>query len=191
MRIRDSGMAEEAVWESFFEPASILSKLGLCATCGDLAEFGCGYGTFTIPAARIVSGTVYALDIEAEMIETTRGRAEKEGLENVRVVHRDFVVAGTGRPDRSADYAMVFNILHHENPVALLREAHRNLRPGGLVGIIHWIHDASTPRGPDLATRPRPEQCRRWAEEAGFARLDYNIVDLPPYHYGLVLARPD
>ena len=38
MRIRDSGMAEEAVWESFFEPASILSKLGLCATCGDLAE---------------------------------------------------------------------------------------------------------------------------------------------------------
>ncbi len=190
MKIRDSGMAEKAVWESFFEPASILEKLGLRGTCGDLVEFGCGYGTFTIPAARIVSGVVWALDIEAEMIETTRARAEKEGLESVRVMLRDFVAAGSGRPDRSAGYAMVFNILHHPQPVALLREAHRNLRSGGLVGIIHWIHDATTPRGPDLATRPRPEQCRRWAEAAGFASIDDRIVDLPPYHYGLVLGRP-
>jgi hypothetical protein len=40
--------------------------------------------------------------------------------------------------------------------VSLLREAFRILRPHGVLGVIHWVHDARTPRGPDLRIRPRP-----------------------------------
>jgi ubiquinone/menaquinone biosynthesis C-methylase UbiE len=189
MKIRDSGMPEEPIWRDFFEPRSTLARLGMTPACVDVVEFGCGYGTFTIPAARIVSGTVHAVDIEPAMIETTRARAAEAGLANVALVLRDFMVEGTGLPDESTDYAMVFNILHPEDPVALLREACRVLRAGGLIGIMHWRCDRPTPRGPDLAFRPRPEDCRRWAEEAGFEPVGEGIVELQPFHHGMTLRR--
>jgi hypothetical protein len=67
----------------------------------------------------------------------------------------------------------------------LLREAHRGLRPGGKVGVIHWVYDAATPRGPDLSIHPRPEQCQAWVQKADF-ELVISFVALPPYHCGLV-----
>ncbi len=189
MKTRESGMPGEAMWAGFFDPPLVLAKLGLTTACGNVVEFGCGYGTFTIPAARMVSGTVHALDIEAEMIETTQSRAAAAGLANVQLCLRDFVAKGTGLADRSVDYAMVFNILHAECPTGLLGEAYRVLAPGGKVGIIHWNYDPSTPRGPSMEIRARPDQCKTWSEQVGFRLLPPGIIDLPPYHYGMVLQK--
>lgn len=189
MKTRDSGMPDEQTWAGFFDPALVLAKLDLGPACGDVVEFGCGYGTFTIPAARVVSGTVYAIDIEQEMVQATQARAASEGLANIQVTLRDFVAAGTGLGDESIDYVMLFNILHAEHPTGLLAEAHRILVPGGRVGIIHWNYDPSTPRGPSMDIRPRPEQCRGWAEAVGFRRLQPGTIDLPPYHYGMVMQK--
>jgi len=102
-----------------------------------MVDFGCGYGTFTIPAAKITSGTVHALDIDAEMVAITKRKSEAAGLGNVRTYVRDFVADGTGLPDASVQYVMLFNILHAECPEALLREAYRILAPGNKLGIIH------------------------------------------------------
>jgi ubiquinone/menaquinone biosynthesis C-methylase UbiE len=185
MKVRDSGMPDEEMWAAFFSPDRILTALGLDDPTADVVEFGCGYGTFTVAAATRTRGTVLALDLEPAMIETTQRKARERGLHNVRCLLRDFVRDGTGLPDNSAGYAMLFNILHAENPVGLLREAHRVLHPGGKVGVIHWNYDPSTPRGPDMAIRPRPEQCQEWTRQAGF-ELAAPLLDLPPYHYGLV-----
>jgi ubiquinone/menaquinone biosynthesis C-methylase UbiE len=153
-----------------------------------IVEFGCGYGTFTIPAARRCAGSLYALDIDPNMLALTRRKAEEAGLANVRAELRDFVATGTGLADATADYCMVFNILHADEPVALLREARRVVKPGGLVGIMHWNYDPTTPRGPSMAIRPTPEECTRWATTAGLTPRS-DVIDLPPYHYGFVLAR--
>ena len=59
MKTRESGMPDEERWSSFFSPEETLIKLGLTDRCCDVVDFGCGYGTFTIPAARIVQGIVY------------------------------------------------------------------------------------------------------------------------------------
>jgi ubiquinone/menaquinone biosynthesis C-methylase UbiE len=185
MKVRESGMPEEKMWEGFFDARRILAQLGFPGANCEVVDFGCGYGTFTIAAARLTTGTVHALDVEPEMVRATAARAEALGLTQVRTAQRDFVAAGTGLPEASVDYAMLFNILHTEDPVALLREAHRVLRPGGQVGVIHWVHDAATPRDPDLSIRPRPEQCQAWLREARF-ELVRPLVALPPYHYGLV-----
>jgi SAM-dependent methyltransferase len=190
MKTRESGMPSEEMWQGFFKPEEVLRKLLLSDGCGNVVDFGCGYGTFSIPAARIVRGTVHALDIEPEMIAATQAKAEAAGLQNVRTHLRDFVAGGTGLPDGCADYAMLFNILHAEEPLVLLREAWRVLAGGGRLAIMHWNYDPTTPRGPDMSIRPRPEQCRAWSEQTGFRLLSPGVVNLPPYHYGFVVGRP-
>ncbi|MGC8561546.1 MAG: class I SAM-dependent methyltransferase [Phycisphaerae bacterium] len=136
-----------------------------------------------------VSGTVHAFDIEGEMVEITRRKADECGLINVRTQQRDFVAEGTGLPDESVDYVMLFNILHCEKPQILLGEAWRILGRGKLLGIMHWNYDPATPRGPSMAIRPRPDQCLGWAVAAGFHPQVSEMIELPPYHYGWVLAK--
>lgn len=189
MKTRESGMPPEEIWQSFFDPVATLTKLGLDTNCGDLLEFGCGYGTFTIPAAKMIRGTVYAMDIEPEMIAITGEKSRKAGITNIGLMQRDFVVNGSGLKDSTVDYVMLFNILHAEERMVLLREAKRVLSPNGKLAVIHWNFDASTPRGPSMSIRPKPGQCRAWAEEVGFVATSPSDIDLPPYHYGLVLER--
>ena len=187
MKARDSGMPDREMWEKFFQPEKILKTLGLNDQTGDVAEFGCGYGTFTIPTAKIIKGKIFAFDIESVMISLTKNEAAKHGLENIEAILRDFIVEKSGLKDESMDYAMLFNILHLENPVSLLLEAYRILKKGGKVGIIHWNYDPATPRGPSMEIRPKPEDCIEWAEEAGF--INPVRFDLKPYHYGIILSK--
>jgi SAM-dependent methyltransferase len=191
MKGRESGMPDEAYWETFFDPHCILERLGCVRPCRDAIEFGCGYGTFTLPAAQLVAGRVFALDIEPDMVAGTARKAAAAGLTNVIPERRDFVADGCGRPDGSVDYAMLFNILHVENPVGLLREAHRAVVPGGTVGVIHWRGDIPTPRGPSPDIRPRPEDCRAWGEAAGLAFVRYEPLACCSWHWGLVMLRPE
>ncbi len=190
MKTRESGMPEETMWRGFFDPATTLRKLGLRPDLGDVVDFGCGYGTFTISAARVTKARVYAIDIEPAMVDTTRAKARAEGLGNVQPVCRDFVESGTGLSDGSVGYVMLFNILHCERPGVLLREAWRVLIPNGILAIMHWNYDPKTPRGPSMDIRPRPEQCRDWAVATGFVPFGSAIIDLPPYHYGLTFRKP-
>ena len=185
---RESGMPEVEVWRGFFDPADVLDRLD-CERPGNVVEFGCGYGLFTVEMARRSSGTVHALDIDSEMLAATTMAARTAGTPNVRPTERDFMVDGTGLPNQSCSHAMVFNLLHIEEPVGLLREAFRVLQIGGRLGIIHWNVDPATPRGPSMAIRPTPEQCRRWAEEGGF-RFVHVVPEIATWHWGLLMQRP-
>jgi SAM-dependent methyltransferase len=189
-KIRDSGMPAAEQWESYFDAAGILESLDCRHLRGDAIEFGCGYGTFTIPAAQTIHGNLYALDVDPLMVEITAARASKAGLKNVIVELRDFVAEGCGRESQSTSLVLLFNILHSEDPVSLLREAHRVLRPGGNVALIHWIYDVKTPRGPPLDIRPRPQQCRAWCELAGFEWVRDQALPGSPWHWGMVMVRP-
>jgi SAM-dependent methyltransferase len=189
MKIRDSGMPEEPTWEQFFNPVDALRRLGLRLSSHDIVDFGCGYGTFTVAAAQLTSGIVHAYDIEPAMLSATSSNAERLSLKNVRVTCRDFVREGTGLPDESVGYVMLFNILHAEEPMVLLREAFRILAAGCTLAVVHWISDAPTPRGPPLNIRPRPTQCLDWMGAAGFENTS-RIVKLPPHHFGLTGRKP-
>ncbi|HAU56663.1 MAG TPA: methyltransferase type 11 [Comamonadaceae bacterium] len=135
-------MPDEDYCASFFHPEGVLDRL-LDASGSDcnMVEFGCGYGTFTLPAAKRTRGLVTALDIEPAMVRLVAQRAKAESLSNVHAEVRDFVEHGTGLADRSQGHAMVFNLLHIEAPVALIREAFRVLQPGGVLSVIHWRSD--------------------------------------------------
>jgi SAM-dependent methyltransferase len=118
MKGRESGMPAEDYWETFYDADCIVVKLE-CAKSGSetVAEFGSGYGTFTLPAAKRTSGTIYAFDIEADLVESLRAKSARLGLPNVRPALRDFVADGTGLASGSVDHVMVYNLLHIEEPV--------------------------------------------------------------------------
>lgn len=192
MKGRESGMPEEAYWASFFNPDEILDRLLLTQGCScHVVEFGCGYGTFTVPAAKRTQGMVTALDIEPDMVKLVDQRAVSEKLSNLRAELRDFVEQGTGLTNGSHGHAMLFNLLHIEGPLDLLREAYRVLRPGGILSVIHWRSDIETPRGPPLDIRPQPEVCAAWLAEAGFDSVVHvSLGSSAPYHFGLLAQRP-
>ena len=78
MKVRDSGMPEEKIWNSFFNIDLILSELQINKQIYDLVEIGCGYGTFTIPSAKQIKGKLYAFDIEKEMLDIVKQKLLRE-----------------------------------------------------------------------------------------------------------------
>lgn len=188
MKVRDSGMPEETIWNDFFDPDLLLSGLDIDSRITDLVEIGSGYGTFTIPAAKLISGKLYAFDIDHEMIETLNQKIKSQQITNIQTEQRDILTHTTGLPDNSTDYVMLFNILHHESPLEFINEAFRILKPEGKIGIIHWRSDITTPRGPDLNIRPKPELIVNWLDTHKF-RADNQPFIIEPYHFGLIISK--
>ena len=187
MKVPESGMPEETSWESLFDIPVILDRLQLDRSVEHVAELGCGYGTFTLPVARRIRGTVFTFDIEPAMIARTQARAAAEGLGNISAGLRDVLGAGFGLEPRSCDAVLLFNILHFPESDDLVRKAAEVLRPGGRVLAIHWRSDLGTPRGPPLHLRPKPVDAQRWALAAGL-RVTAN-TELPPWHFGVTLTK--
>jgi len=100
----------------------------------NVADYGCGPGSFAIPAAQIVGegGRVYAIDIHPLAISSVRERAAKKGLRNVEAI----LVQGydTGIEASSVDRVLLIDTIHRiEDTDALLREIRRILKPDGLL----------------------------------------------------------
>lgn len=183
MKLRETGMPDETYWESLLDVTLILDRLGIDDHVGDVVELGCGYGTFTIPVAARIGGSILAFDVNPEMVERTRVRAEEARCWNV-ISHCRDVTDGYGLPEACVDGVLLFNALQGENAVELLRRSAALARPGGWLWAINWRHDVGTPRGPSMAIRPNPEQVAAWAESTGLLQREGDVLDLPPWHYG-------
>jgi len=188
MKARESGMPEEKIWEQFFDIEKILIELEVDSKIEKLVEPGFGYGTFTIPASRKIKGNVYAYDIESDLTEKLTSKLEINNIHNVILFNKDFITEGTGLQNEEADYVMLFNILHAEESEDILKEAFRILKRTGKVGVIHWNYDSSTPRGPSMSIRPKPEELNSLLIKNGFSIIKYHI-NLPPYHYGILAQK--
>jgi ubiquinone/menaquinone biosynthesis C-methylase UbiE len=188
MKVKDSGMPEEDLWSSFFNVELILAELEIDNRINDLVETGFGYGTFTMAAAKKIKGSLYAFDIENEMLQLLSQKLSSVEKTNIIPEKRDILESGTGLADNSVDYVMLFNILHHEKPHEFLTEAWRILKPNGKIGIIHWRSDIPTPRGPVVSSRPKPDDISAWID---FTKFDLHKAPfiLVPYHFGIILAK--
>ena len=102
-----------------------------------VADIGAGSGWFTVRAAKRVgaSGEVYAVDINPEAIVYIQKRAEKEHLENVKVLlgKSDDPILPPGK----IQAALMLKTYHEvAEPVALLRHLRESLAPNAKVGVI-------------------------------------------------------
>lgn len=185
MKTRESGMPPEKFWEKFFDPEATLDRLGIQNILGNGADLACGYGTFAIPVSKRTKGLVYAIDIDKKFLDEARKKIKQSGLKNIELIQRDFIAEGTGLKDACCDYVFLFNLLHAEEKTTILAEAKRILSPGGKVYVTHWIPNPTTPRGPPMDIRPKPEDCQKMLVKAGFT-LQEPTISLPPYHFGLI-----
>jgi ubiquinone/menaquinone biosynthesis C-methylase UbiE len=120
--------------DRFQNPRAKLEKIGIGEGQAVL-DFGCGPGSFAIPAAQIVGerGKVYALDIHPLAIEAVEKKAKKEKLTNITAILSD---RDTGLPDESIDVILLYDTIHMiKDKQALLEELHRVLKPDGLLSV--------------------------------------------------------
>jgi ubiquinone/menaquinone biosynthesis C-methylase UbiE len=154
-----------------------------------VADLGAGSGWFTIRLAGRVgpNGMVYAEDIQRQMIDSITKRVERMGLKNVRTV------LGTTTDPRlpaPVDAVLIVDSYHEwEQPVALLKNVAKKLKPNARIGIVNFTKDGGGP-GPAIEDRVDPERVIADARAAGLA-LQSRQTFLK-YHYMLVFehARP-
>lgn len=190
MKYRESGMPTEQLWQNFFDPATILSQMEIDRQVNTLLDIGCGYGTFLLPAAKLVNSKVVGIDIDTDMIEVCREKVRIARITNVELINGDICSEATTKEFQPyqgvIDYITLFNMLHCEEPLVLLEKVYGLLNDNGKLGIIHWNYE-QTPRGPSMAIRPKAEMITDWAVKTGFKLIKQ--VDLPPHHFGLVFLK--
>jgi ubiquinone/menaquinone biosynthesis C-methylase UbiE len=121
---------------------AIFAAMGISAG-SRVADVGAGKGYLTLHLARAVGedGRVYAVDIDAEVLEDLRNSVEQEKLENVTSI------LGTSDdpllPEGSLDAVVMVNTYHEiDESEAVLEEIHRALRPGGRLVVVDAISES-------------------------------------------------
>jgi SAM-dependent methyltransferase len=102
-----------------------------------VADIGAGSGWFSVRAARRVTptGLVYAVDISPKAISYIEERAKREGIRNLQTILSK--TEDPLLPTESIDAALLLKTYHEvAEPVVLLKNLHKALRPRARVGII-------------------------------------------------------
>jgi len=98
-------------------------------------DVACGTGNLSLPAGR-AGAAVTGVDIAANLLETARANARKEGLQ-VEFVEGD--AEGLAFPDASFDVVVsMFGAMFAPRPDLVARELLRVCRPGGRIAMANW-----------------------------------------------------
>ncbi len=132
------GMLETESREIFHERENLAGIVGVRPGSA-VADVGAGSGFMTLLFARQAgpSGKVYAVDINAKLLERVQSLARQQGLANVQsVLAKD---DSAELPPNSVDLVFICDTYHHfEYPLSTLRSLHRALRPGGQMVIVDF-----------------------------------------------------
>lgn len=155
-----------------------------------VADFGAGSGAYTLAAAQAMHGTgkVFAIDVQKDLLTRLQNTCAHEHLGNVSFIWGDLEKpGGTKLHDGSCDVVILSNVLFQAlDKVALIEEARRVLRPGGLLLLIDWTGSFNN-MGPTQAQVFPEAEGRKIAEESGF--LFDRSINAGNYHYGLVMRK--
>ncbi|QZX98241.1 class I SAM-dependent methyltransferase [Halobaculum rubrum] len=195
-RFRNTGQPDWDWWGRLWPtPGETLRDLGV-ASGDSLAEIGSGNGYFALPAARIVDpATVYALDVDEALLAELSTLADRAGIANVEPIHGDARRLHEHLPG-PVDVCLLANAFHGiAEPDPFVEAVADALAPGGRFVVVNWMDRpreettvAGEPRGPPTELRLSPAETERRIAGASDFRTARR-VDLPPYHYALVLER--
>lgn len=166
-------------------PVTVINALNL-QTGHTVADLGSGTGYFTRRLAEAVgpSGKVYAVDIQAEMLELLERRMQAADIKNVTPVlatERD-----PNLPPNSLDLLLMVDVYHElAFPREVMAQVLQALKPGGRVAFVEYR--AEDPKVPIKPLHKMAEaQVRKEATAHGLEWIE-TIDTLPRQH--LVLCR--
>ena len=112
-----------------------------------VADIGAGSGYHTRRMAEVVgkTGTVYAVDVQPQMVQLISAFAREERFSNVKPILS--TVDDVKLPLASVDLAIMVDVYHElEFPFEVMRTIIRSLKPGGRVAFVEYrAEDANVP----------------------------------------------
>jgi ubiquinone/menaquinone biosynthesis C-methylase UbiE len=184
---QDLGLLEPPDREAWQKPDQVMDALRI-AEGTTVADIGAGGGWFTIRLARRVgqSGKVFAVDVQRLMIEAIQRRVQREELHWVTAVQGDYDDPRLP-PDARTDAVLIVDAFHEmEDPVLMLKNVARTLKPQGRIGIIDYREGDGGP-GPDAAERVPPGVVISQAAAAGLKLVEQHTF--LRYQYFLIFGK--
>ena len=134
----------------------------------DVLDFGAGTGYFTIPAAKAVSGDVYALDMDTEMLDIIKTKALQTETQNIIPVLTDG--SEIPLPDESVDLVIASLVLHEIRSLdQTLAQIKNVLKDGGhLICIELEPKSESTHKAPRISLAGMEQEMK----DAGFRVIE-------------------
>lgn len=150
-----------------------------------VADIGAGTGYFTVRLAKLPAAPrVYAVDIEASMVEHLTHRAMHEGLQNVTAVKAEPNRTNLPEP---VDLVLIVDTFHHiPGRAEYFTALKAQMKPGARLAIVDFRKDS--PEGPPVHFRFTPEQISAELAQAGFALAETHDF-LPRQHFLVYRAR--
>ncbi len=150
----------------------------------NVADIGAGAGAFALPFAKTVapSGKVYAVDIDAGLLDYIADKAKNQNLSNVHPVKGEF--SDPKIPARDVDTAFFHDVFHHiENRQAYLKALATYIKPTGRIALIEMNKDDSkTPHRNNPELQLSKEQVQEWMAAAGFyPAQEYDVYGMPKW----------
>jgi ubiquinone/menaquinone biosynthesis C-methylase UbiE len=126
---------------NFTDPRTHIDALGL--NPGDVVvDLGAGSGAYALIAAEVVTprGTVYAVDLNRDLLTRLQNDARNAKLSNIDIVWGDIEVKnGITLNSHIADAIIICNTLFMtEDKEGVLGEIERLLKPKGKVLVVEW-----------------------------------------------------
>ncbi len=178
----------EALWP---DPAGVLAAVGLRSGMG-VIDLCAGDGWFTLQIAK-VARHVTAIDIDAKLLGVARHRLVESGVTNCDFIAGNaYDIAKLAGP---VDFVFMANAFHGVPDRPRLGQAvQAALKADGYFAIINWHKRPreQTPilgesRGPKTELRMSPEDTIKSVDGRGLKFI--KVVEVPPYHYGVVFQR--
>ena len=170
--------------DSWQKPDETVAALGITEgmTVADLGA-GTGYFTKRLSVAAGETGTVYAVDVEPNLVVHLRDRAEREKARNVIPVLAS--LDDPRLPARAVDLVLIVDTFHNlDHRLAYIGRLRTRLREGGRIAIIDW-KEGKLAQGPPPDHKLARAQVVKELTEAGFELAAEPAIGLP-YHYFLV-----
>ena len=184
---QDLGLLEAPDRDAWQKPEQIMDALAV-ADGSTVADIGAGAGWFTIRLARRVGphGTVYAQDVQRQMLEAIRRRVSREGLRNVET--RLGEGSTPNLPAAALDAILVVDVYPEvTDRIPFLRNLTAALKPNGRIGIVNYKPGSGGP-GPVGDEGVRVESAVVEADAAAAGLRVMSRAQLP-FQYLLVLGR--
>jgi ubiquinone/menaquinone biosynthesis C-methylase UbiE len=155
-----------------------------------VADFGAGVGAYTLPAAQYVgvTGKVYAIDIQQELLRKIITAGGTEGCTNIEVIWGDVEsYGGSALADQSVHRVIISNLLFLSSRKAdIVKEAYRILKTNGKVLLIEW-KDSFGGAGPKKESLVSMKDAKKLFTDEGFV-VDEEI-DPGFHHYGIIFKK--